>query len=563
MTNRQTGYPSIDKPWLKYYPREAYELSLPQQTLYQHMWDNNRTHPDDIALIYYGSKNAYKTLFQNIKRAADAFYSMGIRKGDIVTIMAMQTPECIYLLYGLNYIGAVANMVYMTLSGDEIIASVNSTSSKMLLILDPVLNQIESLKDKIKVPIVVLSVSDSMPAYMRIGYNLKEKKRHSFLSYKAFISKADQPACLSEDYEAAAVIVYTSGTTGNPKGVVLSNNSINALVHQDLNGLVDFVRGKTCLLILPPFVGFGVAHIQILLTAGVVSILQINLDPTDIFKTLFKYNPFCFISGPALIEPLLNYSKGNLDQLKYFFGGGGAVTTRQEIAVNRYLNECGSPAFYANGYGMTEASSILSINLWGMKKQGSLGFPLLLTNVKVVDTNSNEELPYGQVGELLFSTPALMKGYFNDEKATNEIFVRDSDGKTWLRTGDLGYIDEDGFIFLEGRIKRIFITMGKDNNAYKLFPQRIEDAILDEFNEVETCAVIVKADELKMNVAYAVVTLKNRAENDRVIVNEINHRLAEKLPEFMMPKDIIIVDSIPVTPTGKIDYQKLGETITL
>lgn len=554
-----TGYPSIDKPWLKYYSKEAIEAPLPEMTMYQYIWENNKDYLDDVALRYYGTKITYGKLFENIKKAASAFYSMGIRKGDIVTIMSMHTPECIYAIYGLNYIGAIANMVYMTLSEKEIIDTIENTESKLLLVLDPVLDKIRSIKEKIDIPIVVLGVSDSMPLYMKIGYKLKTKTgKHPFLTYSQFLSKGTAEPLMSDDHASPAVIVYTSGTTGEPKGVVLGNDALNNLAFQDRNGLIDFRRKEDCFLILPPFIAFGVAHTHLLLYSGVVQILQINLDPNDIFKNLFKCNPYCFVSGPAFIEPMLNYPKGNLDHLRYFFGGGGAITSEQKANINKYLKDCGSTAFYANGYGMTEASSVLSINLNSSEKQGSIGIPILKTSIKVVDDN-DIELPYNEIGELLFLTPSLMDGYYKNEEGTKEVLFTDKDGLVWLRTGDLGYVDEDGFIYIKGRIKRIYITRGEDGTAYKLFPQRIEETIEKNNTEVEKCAVIVKEDPEKMHIALAYVSLKDEYKklNTNDLTDKIRKGLEADLPDHMQPREIVIIEQMPITPSGKIDYRAL------
>lgn len=183
-----TGYPSIDKPWLKYYSEEALNAPLPKKTMYQYAFEKNQDNLSEIALVYFGKRITYSKLFENVYYTAKAFVSMGIEEGDIVTIMSMHTPETIYTIYALNYIGATANLVYMTLSENELIQSIENTKSKMLLVLDAVLEKITN--SKIEIPVIVLPISNSMPFARKAGYLLTTKRvNHNYIMYDSFVKK--------------------------------------------------------------------------------------------------------------------------------------------------------------------------------------------------------------------------------------------------------------------------------------------------------------------------------------------------------------------------------------
>ncbi|MBO5640524.1 MAG: acyl--CoA ligase [Oscillospiraceae bacterium] len=556
-----TGYPSIDKPWLKYYSKEAINAPLPEMTMYQYIWENNKDHLSDIALRYYGTKITYGRLFDNIKRAASAFYSMGVRAGDIVTIMSMHTPETIYAIYGLNYIGAVANLVYMTLTEEEIADRLSKTKSKLFLILDVALDRVGQTINNLKIPIIVLSVSDSMPPIMKSLYQLKNrKKKHSYIAYSVFIHKDVSLAPLADNSISTAIIVYTSGTTGEPKGAMLSNDALNAHSCQELYANFGFARKKTFMHILPPFVGFGISHIHLALNAGIDSYLWIELDQDKIAKAFFKIKPNYFVGGPALIDAFLKHHRENLKNLELFVGGGEALADSKEQEFNNYLRQSNTHALYCNGYGMTETSSTLCCSTNTYHKHGSVGLPMPKTIVKIIDPEDGHELRYGEIGELCFQTPNIMSGYYNNSYETDRIMLHDNQGKQWIRTGDLGIVDEDGFVYIKGRIKRIEITMGKDGMAYKLFPLRIEEKILGS-DFVEKCAVVILNDELRIHVPVVFVTLHPNHNSNEVNEQSIWQICKEHLSAHEQPVRINILETMPMTPSGKIDYRALEKLV--
>lgn len=554
---KMTGYPSIDKPWLKYYSEEALKAPLPEATLYQYIWGNNKDYLSEIALEYYGAKISYGKLFENIKNAADAFYSLGVREGDIVTIMSMHTPETIYAIYALNYIGAVANMVYMTLTETEILATLEHTDSKLFLVLDPALDRIEAIKDRLHCPVIVLGISDSMPLHIKLGYTMKARpKAHNLCHWKDFLSRGNN-ALMATNHAASAIIVYTSGTTGEPKGVVLSNDNINALVYQCSISGKGYRRKETFLNNIPPFFGYGVSMVHLSLSYGIDMTLHLEISPEAIAKGIAKVKPNHYAGGTPILDPLMRTITGDMSWMLNFTGGGDGISPEKEKEINQFLKDRGSPSKYCIGYGMSECVSVACMQQNHVYKSGSVGLPLPLTNIKIVDPETGLELPFGETGEMCFSSPNTMVGYYRNPKETDKIIHTDTDGTRWLHTGDLGYVDSDGYIFYKGRIKRIFVTAGKNGDIInKIFPQRIED-FFENQPDVAKCGVIVVPDKVSINTPIAFLKLKNKKEDIIDATAKFRTAMEEALPDHLWAKEIYILDSMPLTQNGKIDYRAL------
>lgn len=551
-----TGYASIDKPWLKYYSDEAINAPLPEMTMYQYIWENNKDHLSNNALRYYGTKITYGELFENIKRAANAFFSIGIRAGDYVTIMSMHTPETIYAIYGLNYIGAIANMVYMTLSEREILQTIEDTESKLFLVLDAVLEKVEAIKKEISCPVIMLGVSSSMHPFMKIGYHFKKKtKKYDFLTWKGLLAKGSKPAPMATEHTAPAVIVYTSGTTGEPKGVMLSSDNINSLAFQFVISGFKFGRGETYLDFIPTFLGYGIGMIATAIVAGLDTTLWIQLDPKAVSDAFERLKPNHIEIGVAFIDGILAGKHGEMSQLINFAGGGGSISVEKEREVNRFLQDHNANTHFIMGYGMTEFASSVCNNLHNATKEGSIGVPFPKANVKVLDPDTKAEMEYGKTGEICLSAPNMMLGYFKNPAATEDIIFYDEKGTRWLKTGDLGYIDEDGFIFFKGRIKRIYYSRLEDGTVMRLFPQRIEE-FLEGQKQVEQCGVVVKEHSTRIATATAFITVINR-ESDNELLDKLTLLMRSGLPEHLQPTAIHILDTMPLTPSGKIDYSAL------
>lgn len=566
MAKEQSGYPSIDKPWLKYYRKETINSDLPMCTIYEYLYDNNKNHQDNIALNYFNNLITYHDLFNNIERCAKALISIGIKKNDIVTIFSTNTPETIYIIYALNYIGAIADLEYVTISEKEAAKNVTIAKSKAVFILDLLVPRFHSLSQcKDVKSIISLPLSASMPTIKKILYNLKAKRINygDVITFSEFIKKGQAVQVQKHSHvpNEPAVIVRSGGTTGTPKGVMLSNENLNSIAWQYANFDADYHRGETFMHSIPPFHAFGLGvGINMPLCVGFQLILTVKFDEKNLVELFLRHKPIHFVAGASHINAIVRdqrINKMDLSHLKTFALGGSALTEAQEVYSNKFLSEHHSVCKTCIGYGMSEVSATVCTEMnrfYG--KVGSVGIPFCKANCKIIDVESSKELRYNEIGEICFSTPGLMIGYLeNEEETANTIFVDDRNNR-WVHTGDIGYIDSDGFLFITGRIKRIYTTQSEKNGTlFKLFPDYVEKTI-SQCSFVKECAVVCIEHPDYKHIAIAFVALNEEMNWDKAKI-AIEQYCKNELAIYSVPKQFYLVDEVPHTALGKIDYHLL------
>lgn len=563
-----TGYPSIDKPWLKYYSEEAINAPLPECTIYEYLWENNKNHLDDVALIYFGKKITYRKLFENIDKVAQALIFNSVKSGDIVIVAMPSIPEALYSILAINRIGAIANVIHPLAGANEICNYINETKSNFLLMFDDTYNIVWQHLNKTSVrKAVVVSPANSLSILERNLYTIKAHKNNInkydiIIKWQDFIkikNNISLPNFLKHD--SPAIISHTGGTTGEPKGVVLTNYNIVAEVWQ-IGCNLPHQRQESMLVVLPPFVNYSLVNGMLEgLAFGFKTILIPNYNPNLFYKYVKQYRPNNINSIPVYWEVLLNDKKiikTDLSCLKYIAYGGEAMLPEKEEKVNNILSSCGAKCKLIKGLGSTELTSGATITYSDCNVIGSVGIPLVKGNCKIIEPETTLELTYNQEGEICFTGPTLMVGYYENIKATNDIIKIHEDEKRWLHTGDLGYMDTDGVVYVTGRIKRIIMTKGDDEMVTKMFPSRIEQAILHHPN-VSICCVVGVSDPSRINRPYAVIVLKNNLTPNSSITTEILQYCRDRLPQYMIPQssDIRYLDKMPRTSRGKVDYKAL------
>lgn len=571
MSKELTGYPSIDKPWLKYYKKKQFDEKIPEKSIYEYMYDSNRNYLSEIAIVYFNKKISFGELFRKIDMCAKGLVSLGVGPGDIVTVALPSIPEVLYIVYALNKIGAVANMVHPLAGGNEICFYINEVNSKIAFLFEETYEDIKEIIGTTNVnKVILVSAGESLPFMAKQMIRLKNKKgrinnKNIFMSWGNFITQGSRIVLQAtlKNIDSAAIISHTGGTTGDPKGVVCSDRNINSLIWQ-IEFNLNFNRQEKYLSVLPPFINYSLVNSMLEPLVFGLQVILVPLYKADKFDIYIKkYHPNFISSIPDYWEAILENRKlrsMDLSCLKYIFYGGEAMSVQKEEAVNELLSACGAKCKMGKGLGCTEMVSAATITYENCNVSGSVGIPLIRVNCKIVNSDSYEELSYNQVGEICFSGDTLMLGYYQKPDATNEVIKVHPDKQKWLHTGDLGYIDNNGVLFVNGRIKRILKTMGPDGMPTKMFPDRIEKVVMQQ-ESVGLCCVIGVPDPVRVHYPRAYVVLNNGYPKSEKTTQKIMAACKENLPAYMVPEEIMYCDSLPRTERGKVDYRALEKMI--
>jgi len=554
-------------PWSKFYKKEELKLKVPDCTIYQLLKETSEEHPNVLAYNYYGHSITYKDFIKQIELAAKAFRNQGIRKGDVVTICMPNTPEGIISFYAINKIGAIANMIHPLSSEHEIKEYLISTNSVMLVMIDLCYEKVAGvIKETDVYKTIIVSAGNSMSMLMKVGYmvtkSYKIKKPHfrgeyihwnDFLRMGATYNGRLEFETTKDD---PAVILHSGGTTGVPKGILLSNSNFNALAEQIRIVLNKIEAGDKILAIMPIFHGFGLGvSIHGPMCIGMTINLIPQFDAKTFDKLIDKNKPEIIAGVPTLYEALLNNSSKSLDlsYLKYVVCGGDSLTVQLSRKVNEFLKEHGCKEKILQGYGMTEsvAATSLACNKWNI--EGSIGIPFPGDYFKIVKPHTHEEAEVGESGEICVCGPTVMMGYLDNEKETNEVLQTHPDGNVWLHTGDIGYMDKNGVIFYQSRLKRMIVSSG-----YNVYPQQIEN-VIEEHESVLKCTVIGIPHPYKIQVAKAIIVLKNDYTDSWSTKKSIKEHCEKNLSKFSLPYEYEFRKSLPKTLIGKVDFRKLSE----
>ena len=568
-----TGHASIDKPWLKYYTEDQILTDVPTMSVYQYLHHQNDKYLARPALRYFGRKISFDELFKKIDETAKALKAIGVKEGEVVTISMPNTPEAAYLFYAMSKIGAIANMVDPRTSADGIKKYIEEAHSDKVIIVDKFYNKVKDLTESGEVKkIIAISPAESLPIGLNLGYKAKEyssaigkpenkiKLNDKTINWQDFLALGkNYTGSLDVPYvpNRPLVIEHTGGTTGQPKGVMLSNENINAVVLQSIETGIDMQREHNWLDIMPTFIAYGVGMgLHLPLSIGMETILIPEFDPLKFDDLLVKNKPIHMVGVPSYWGTIIKSKK--LKDLSYMIAptvGGDAMDTTLEQQANAFLKEHNCKSKIVKGYGMTEVCGGVSGTVDENNQIGSVGVPFVKTTIAIFEPDTENELGYNEDGEVCVTGPNTMLGYFENKEATDAILRRHNDGKMWIHTGDVGHITEDGALFIVDRIKRMMIRY----DGFKVFPSLIENAICTH-PAVEACKVVAIADQnhSQGKLPKAHIVLKDGYQfYQEEVLQEIIELCASKLPEYVQPVDYKFRESLPLTSIGKVDYRAL------
>jgi len=525
-------------------------------------------YPDYLAFDFMGKPVTYRKMVQEIETCAKALKTIGIREGDRVTIAMPNCPQAIYMFYAVNLVGGIANMIHPLSAEKEIEFYLNESQSITAVTLDQFYHKFERVRQNTKVVnLVIASIKDALSKPIKAGYMLTEGRKIEKIPEDAPVIRWSEFMKLSRycfyNYKVErksndpAVILYSGGTTGTTKGIVLTNKNFNALSQQVIAANQMFRPGDKMLAAMPLFHGFGLGVcIHTMLTQGGRCILVPRFTPESYAKLIVKHR--CnFIAGvPTLYEALLRLPSmdgADLSCLKGVFSGGDSLSIELKKKFDKFLYDHKAVIQVREGYGTTETVTACCLTPSHMAKEGSIGLPFSDTYIKIVEPGTDKEVPYGEEGEILLAGPTVMKGYMNHSEETAETLRTHSDGLTWVYTGDLGTMDEQGFVYFKGRAKRMIITSG-----YNVYPGQMEN-ILDAHEYVQMSCVIGVPDAYKMQKVKAFVKLAPGVEPTEETKQAIFDHCKKNVAKYAMPYDIEFREEMPKTLVGKVAYRVLEE----
>ena len=555
-------------PWKDYVGEVPMHLDYFDGSMFEAVAKIADQYPNNIAFDFMGKSTTYKEMVKEIERCAKALKTIGVREGDKVTIAMPNCPQAIYMFYAVNLVGGIANMIHPLSAEKEIEFYLNESESVTAITLDQFYHKFEHIRQNTKVVnIIIASVKDALSRPIRAGYMLTEGRKIKKIPVDAPVIRWRDFLKLSNacfyNYKVErhgsdpAVILYSGGTTGTTKGIVLTNRNFNALGQQVIAANPMFRPGDRMLAAMPLFHGFGLGVcIHTMLSQGGRCILIPRFTAKSYAKQIVKYR--CnFIAGvPTLYEALLRLPSmegADLSCLKGVFSGGDSLSVELKKKFDKFLYDHHATIQVREGYGTTETVTACCLTPPHMFKEGSIGLPFPDTYIKIVEPGTDRELPYGEEGEILLAGPTVMKEYMNHPEETAQTLRRHADGLTWVYTGDLGTMDDQGFIYFKGRAKRMIISSG-----YNVYPGQIEN-ILDAHDYVQMSCVIGVPDSYKMQKVKAFVKLSPNVEPNAKTKAELMDYCRKNIAKYAMPYDIEFRDDMPKTLVGKIAYRVLEE----
>lgn len=560
---------NVKTPWMPFMNGIPAQLDYFEGSMCEAVENIAEKYPNVIAYDFMGSHTNYRRCVEEIHACARALRAAGVKENDRVTIAMPNAPQAVSMFYAVNMVGAIANMIHPLSAEGEIEFYLNDSRSVAALTLDQFYGKFANIRKNTPAlkTLIVASIKDALNPVMKLGYALTEGKKvpklpedGDYISWKQFILNGKQftgDPRVKRVGAQPAVILYSGGTTGVTKGILLSNLNFNALGAQIIATNPIFTVGDKMLSIMPMFHGFGLGvSIHSMLVNGGRCVLVPRFTPQTYAELLRKHKPNFIAGVPTLYEALLRLDgldDLDLSCLKGMFSGGDSLPVELKKRIDAFLKDHKATIEVREGYGTTECVTASCLTPSGLAREGSIGIPFPDTYYKIVMPGTEIEVPYGQEGEICLAGPTVMMEYVNHPQETADTLRKHADGLTWVHTGDLGVMDKDGYIYFRQRIKRMIVTSG-----YNVYPSQIE-GILDKNECVHMSCVIGVKDPYKMQKVKAFIVLKPGYEPTDETREKIMDYCRKHIAKYALPYEIEFRDELPKTLVGKVAYRILEE----
>ncbi|ANU23637.1 AMP-binding protein [Planococcus donghaensis] len=542
-----------EKPWLAHYPPEVpHTLTYPSMPVQEYLTQAYKKYPQKVAVHFMGKELSYEELYQSSMKFANYLQKLGIKKGDRVSIMLPNCPQAVISFYGILYAGGIVVMTNPLYTEREIVYQMNDAGAKAIISLDILFPRIsKALKETQLENVIITGIKDYLTFPKNLVYPFIQKKQYGMtvkVEHRGInhlfteIMKTAQPTVVETPFdfeEDLALLQYTGGTTGSPKGVMLTHKNLISNATMCDSWLYKCKKGEETIMgIIPLFHVYGLTTVLILsVMLGNKMVLLPKFDPETALKTINKQKPTLFPGAPTLYIGLMNHpdiAKYDLSSIEACLSGSAPLPAEVQEKF-----EALTGGKLVEGYGLTETSPVSHSNLvWGERTKGSVGLPYPDTDSKIFQTGTTTPVPNGEIGEIAIKGPQVMKGYWNKPEETAATIV---DG--WLLTGDLGYMDDEGHFFIVDRKKDMIIAGG-----FNIYPREIEE-VLYEHEAVQECVVAGIPDPYRGETVKAYIVLK---EGYTVTEEELNAYCREQLASFKVPRIYEFRKELPKTAIGKI-----------
>ena len=553
----------IKKPWLKLYGDIPEFTEIPDLTMYELLRDTALKYPGKTAIDYMGAQISFGKLLSMIDRCAASFSAYGIKRGECVLLSMPNIPNSLFLFYALNKIGVRVAMTHPLYTANELAHFVKETDSVWCVTVDMFYDRFKDILRPDQ-KLLITRISDFLPGSKRIAFNIMKGRKlpedGRVVFWKDFLKKsngAELPCERHMDPKDGAVVLFSGGTTNMPKGILLSSYNFNAL-SAIIAPFAEFTKDDSVIAILPVFHGFGLGIcIHSILCNGGTIFLEPKFGTKIYIDSLLKHQP-TFIAGvPTMFEAMLrdkNFCKVRFDRLKAIYSGGDSLSPELKARFDERLKSQGSKVELAEGYGLTETVTGCVLTPPDLYRKGAIGIPMPDMLAKIVDMETKEELPYGEAGEIALSGPTLMLEYINNPEETEKTIRTDEDGIRWLYTGDIGFMDEDGYLYFKSREKRMLKVSGVN-----VYPMQVEQ-VLEMHELVFRSCVVGVPDDYQMTSVKAYVVLEDPSRASDEIKKILLKHCSKHLIKWSVPRAIEFRDKLPTTLVGKVEYSALEKS---